>query len=102
MTQEQLNRIEQYRKQYDENCKEYKTYDSENICMFQVYVNEVPQDKNVTIISRVIIGLDDNTNEPHTSKTDLLIEPDGNVIKLKDVFPNENIGDYIKKLKRII
>jgi hypothetical protein len=102
MTEQQKNRIEQYQKQFEQNLNEYKSYGSDSICLFEVYVNEVPQDKNITIVSRVITGLDDNTNEPFTSKTDLLIEQNGNVVKLKDMFPNENINDYIKKLKRII
>ena len=101
MTEQQKNRIEQYKKQFEQNLNEYKSYGSQNICLFEVYMNENSLDENITIVSRVITGLDDNTNEPFTSKTDLLIEPNGNVVKLKDMFPNENINDYIKKLKKI-
>lgn len=100
MTQKQHQKITHYRNQFIENKKRYAANGSESICKFAVFENMNPDDKNITLVIVSVGGISEDY-QPYTAINNLLIEPDGNAIKLTDIYPKEEVLVYIEKLKRI-
>jgi hypothetical protein len=98
MTKEQKDQIDKHKLDFAESCKKYKGYDG---CTFGLFYNPTnEEDKNITIISTYINGFSDNL-QPYYETIYLLIEPNGNVVSLMDVFPMGDVSDYVKKLQLI-
>jgi hypothetical protein len=100
MTTEQKKQIENYREQFEQNCKNYATWGSQRYCRFDLYKSESLDDPNITIVATTITDISDNY-EPYVKTHNLMIEPDGNVINLFDVFDSSQVMSYIEKLKKV-
>lgn len=97
MTIDQQNQVEKYRQQYSERCSMYMGYAKD--CTFGVYYNPTNlEDKNITIISTFVNGTS-NDFLPYFETIYLLVEPDGNVVSLMDVYNEGDVAEYAKKLK---
>lgn len=99
MTEQQRAKIEIYKNQYIETLKKYEGYDVGDT-YFGVYGSDLTDDKNVTIIMSVITGLGDDY-EIKTTVNNILIEPDGNSMKLTDIYNTSLVYEYVKGLKKI-
>lgn len=100
LTENQIEKIAHYKKQYEGNLEEYDNFGSYDICGFAVYCSENPNDKNATIIMTTITGISDDY-EPKTTINNIMVEPDGNSFRLTDIYKQEDVFGYIKKLKKI-
>jgi hypothetical protein len=99
MTQEQKDKIEIYWQQYEQSKAEYSPY-STGECYFGVYQSNNEQDKNITIIITTIDGLGEDY-EIKTTINNILIEPNGNALRLTDVYERSLVMEYLKNLKKI-
>jgi len=98
MTIQQQEQVIKYRNQYQERCKIYKWYKD---CKFGVYENPSnPEDDNITIISTFVSSIS-NDFLPFYDTIYLLVQPDGNVISLMDVYPDGDVSAYVLNLKLI-
>ena len=101
MTPDQKKAIEELRMQFQENCKMYTDYGSDNICNFEVLVNESnPEDTNITVAVTTISGISDNF-QPYIKIVNLMVEPDGTQFNMSDVFPQSKVVAYVQSLKKI-
>ncbi len=95
MTKEQKKQIEKYKAEFTERAKLNIGYKGNS---FGVYKNTLNlEDDNVTIISTYINGFSDNF-QPYYETIYLLVQPDGIVVSLMDVFSKYLVADYIKEL----
>lgn len=99
MTEQQKQKVEVYRKQYNEALRKYEGYNVGDT-YFGVYNSEITDDNNVTIIMSVITGLGDDY-EIKTTINNILIEPGGNSMKLTDIYNASLVYEYVKGLKKI-
>lgn len=101
MTPDQKKAIEELRMQFHENCKMYTDYGSNDICNFEILVNESnPEDKNITVAVTTISGISDNF-QPYIKIVNLMVEPDGTQFNMSDVFPQSKVVAYVQSLKKI-
>lgn len=101
MTPNQKKAIEELRVQFKENCRMYTDYGSDEICNFEVLVNESnPEDENVTVAVTTISGISDNF-QPYVKIVNLMVEPDGTQFNMSDVFPQSKVVAYVQSLKKI-
>lgn len=100
MTLEQQQKIKVYELQLKENCKRYENYGGNSVCNISLFESQDLDDKNITAQVTAITGLSDN-QEPFIAVKYFLIEPSGNSFVLEDVFPDEDVNEYVGKLKRI-
>jgi len=100
MTIEQKNQVEKYRQEFAENCKKYAAWGSDRDCKFSAYESKREEDKNITLVVTTITGLSDDY-QTYVGTTNLMIEPDGNVINLFDAFEPNQVISYIQQLKKI-
>lgn len=99
MTQEQKDKIEVYRQQYESSKLEYSAY-SLGECYFGIYQSNNENDKNITLIITTINGLGEDY-EIQTTINNILIEPNGNALRLTDVYERSLVMEYLKNLKKI-
>jgi hypothetical protein len=99
MTTEQKNQIQNYRQQYEQNCKTNASWGSAKYCSFKLLKSESPDDPNITIVATTITDISDNY-EPYVKTHNLMIEPDGNAINLFDIFDASQVMSYIQQLKQ--
>ena len=79
----------------------YTDYGSNDICNFEVLVNESnPEDKNITVAVTTISGISDNF-QPYIKIVNLMVEPDGTQFNMSDVFPQSKVVAYVQSLKKI-
>ncbi len=100
MTIEQKNQLEKYRQEFAQNCKRYAAWGSERDCKFSSFESENEEDKNITLVVTTITGLSDDY-QTYVETVNLMIEPDGNVINLFDVYEPSQVISYIQQLKKI-
>lgn len=100
MTIEQQKQIEKYREEFSKNCKEYSQWGSDRDCKFSIFKSEKAEDENYTIVVTTITGLSDDY-QTYVETSNLMIEPDGNVINLFDVYGQSEVLSYIEQLKKI-
>lgn len=100
MTPQQKQKIEEYRKEFAENCKNFEMWGSDRDCSFTLYVSENQEDSNYTMVITTITGLSDDF-QTYVETINLMVEPDGNVINLTDVFEQSEVVTYIEKLKKV-
>lgn len=100
MTTEQNKQIENYREQFNQNCATYASWGSSKYCSFKLLKSESPDDPNYTIVATTITDISDSY-EPFVKTHNLMIEPDGNVINLFDIFDSSQVMSYIEQLKKV-
>jgi hypothetical protein len=102
MTQEQKIILDELFEYHKEHCFQNSTYGSAEYCQFIVFENNTNEgiDKNITIVRVEISDLDQNLI-PKTRTIHNLIEPNGNVMFLKDFLRKTEIVDYLKILTKI-
>lgn len=100
MTEAQKIKLAFYETQFKENLAKYSSWGSDEACSFGIYVSESPEDKNLTLIITTITGLSDDY-QPYTATNNIMVEPNGDSLKLTDIYPKEYVLEYIKKLKKI-
>lgn len=100
MTPEQRAAIEKYRAEFNSNCSMYAPWGSKRDCSFQLYKGEKPEDLNYTMVITSVTGLSDDL-QTYVETVNLMVEPDGNVINLIDLFDRNQVIDYIQQLKKI-
>lgn len=100
VTDKQKAVIEKYQAEFEENLRKYDSWGSQQACHFGIYVSQNEGDKNVTLIITTISGLSDDY-QPYKATNNIMVEPDGNSFRLKDIYPEDYIIEYIKALKKI-
>ena len=102
MTQEQKIILDELFEDHKEHCFQNSTNGSAEYCQFIVFENNTNKeiDKNITIVRVQIYDLDQNLI-PKTRTIHNLIEPNGNVMFLKDFLKKTEIVDYLKILTKI-
>lgn len=100
MTIEQKNKVDFYKSEFEKMCTKYVNYNAKKTCNFNVYKSENSEDNNVTIVYSHITGVSDDY-QTYFGVDNILIEPDGNAINMGDFYPQNDIIDYIEKLKKI-
>lgn len=100
MTPQQREKIEKYRKQYQENCEKYASWGSQRDCSFSLLKSSNENDKNYTILMTFVAGLSDDF-QTYVENANLLIEPDGNVLNLTDFFDSGKVVNYIEQLIKV-
>lgn len=100
MTNQQKITIEEYKRQYKENCETYEMWGSSQYCKMGIYKNPNNDDPNITMVITSITGLSDDY-QPYFKTDFILIEPDGNALPLKETFPDEDVVGYIQTLEKI-
>lgn len=100
MTNEQKQMIQKYREEFEASCKKYARWGSQRDCSFGLFASENPEDQNFTMLVTTITGISDDY-ETYVETVNLMVEPDGNVINLKDVYNSNEVVSYIEKLKKI-
>lgn len=100
MTIEQQNQLEKYRKEFAENCKKYAAWGSDRDCKFSALKSDREEDKNITLVVTAITGISDDY-QTYVETINLLIEPDGNVVNLFDIYEPSQVITYIQQLKNI-
>jgi hypothetical protein len=91
MTNEQIKSVQSLKVGFAENCKQYIEYGSTKYCTFSVYINEKNEQDDNVVVSMNKIGDIDDWGYPLTDNTQLLIEPDGNVIPLNQIIPDNQV-----------
>jgi hypothetical protein len=100
MTEQQKIAIEKYRKEFQDNCKSYSAWGSARDCNFKLYKSENPEDENYTMVITSITGLSDDF-QTYVETINLMVEPDGNVLNLTDVYAQSQVVTYIQQLKLV-
>lgn len=100
MTQSQKLSIDRYRNEFEEKCRIYAAWGSARDCSFRLLGSDSEEDKNITMLITTITGISDD-NQTYVETLNLMVEPDGNVLNLYDVFPMSEVVGYIETLKRI-
>lgn len=100
MTTEQKNSIEQYREEFKENCNRFSSWGSERDCSFSLYKSKNSEDLNYTMVVTSVTGLSDDL-QTYVETVNLMVEPDGNVIKMADVFEQSQVVAYVEQLEKI-
>jgi hypothetical protein len=100
MTIEQQKMIEKYRGEFADNCKKFSAWGSERDCSFSLYKSKNPDDLNYTIVVTSVTGLSDDL-QTYVETVNLMVEPDGNVIKMGDVFEPSQVVSYVEQLEKI-
>lgn len=100
MTTEQQKKIEEYKKEFTENCKQYAPWGSARDCSFSLYKSENPEDENYTMVVTSVTGLSDDY-QTYVETVNLMVEPDGNVINLTDIYEPSQVVNYVQQLIKI-
>ncbi|MBM3417468.1 MAG: hypothetical protein FJY17_00930 [Bacteroidetes bacterium] len=101
MTQDQKKTIEELRVQFSQHCKRFAEYGSDEICNFEVLMNDSnPEDQNITVAVTTIDGISDSF-QPYVKILNLMIEPDGTQFNMSDIFPQSKVVAYVQTLKKI-
>ena len=100
MTIEQQQKLEIYKKEFQENCSSNFQYGSDRVCNFHVYESQNEEDKNITIVMSTIADISDDY-QPFVVTNNIMIEPDGNAFNMNDVFPRSQVAKYVSTLKKI-
>lgn len=99
MTSQQKKSIEELHIGYAKNCEKYVGWGSSSVCNFIVYRNESDaNDKNIVVGMIEIDGISDN-NQLFMKNQNILIEEDGSVYVLEDLFSTNKVITYLQKLK---
>lgn len=99
MTSNQKKSIEDLQEGYSKNCQKYVGWGSSSVCKFMVYHNESDlNDKNVVVTMIEIDGISDN-NQLFIKNQNILVEEDGVVYVLEDLFSRNKVVTYLQKLK---
>lgn len=103
ITKAQQEKIDFYKSEFNKNVDTYSSYGSDRVAHFGVFVNNDSEgyaDKNVTIVQNVITEMVDY--QLFSEVMAFLIEEDGKVVDLYDVFPATYVSGYLKNLKKIM
>lgn len=98
MTEKQKIAIKELNEGFSKNCKLYVGWGSQSICKFMTFKNESEEDKNIVVSTIEIDGISDN-NQLFTKSQNILVEEDGKVYVLEDLFPKSKVVSYLQKLK---
>lgn len=100
MTEQQKKAIERYREDFADNCKKFIAWGSQRDCKFNLFQGTKQDDSNYTMVITTITGLSDDL-QPYVETVNLMVEPDGNVLNLSDVFEPSQVVNYVEQLKKI-
>jgi hypothetical protein len=100
MTDQQKKSIEQLHEGFAKKCERFSGWGSASICRFTTYFNESnPNDKNLVVDTVEIDGISDD-NQVFTKVKNILVEPDGTVYVLEDLFSKNKVVTYLSGLKQ--
>lgn len=99
-TDKQKEKIDLYKKQYEENVEEYDNFGIDDLCTFNVFASANEEDKNIVIVLSTISGVSE-TYEAIVQINNIMVEPDGNSFNLTDIYNREEVFGYIKNLIKI-
>lgn len=97
MTEQQLKAIEKYKADYASNCSKYSRYGSGRDCSFKLLKSANESDPNYTMLVTSVTGLSDDF-QPYVQTVNLMVEPDGNVINLSDIYNPSQVAAYVENL----
>jgi hypothetical protein len=100
MTNEQKKAIEKYKSEFGENCRKFSAWGSDRDCSFHLYKSKNPEDLNYTMVVTSVTGLSDDL-QTYVETVNLMVEPDGNVIKLSDIYEQSQVVSYVEQLEKI-
>jgi hypothetical protein len=100
MTNEQRKSVQKYKLEFEQNCDQYAGFGSGLYCKFNLFKSANQNDPNITMIVTTITGISDFF-EPYVETVNLMVEPDGNVIKLSDFFNSNEVVSYLEQLKKV-
>jgi hypothetical protein len=99
MTSNQKKSIDDLHDGYSKNCQKFVGWGSLSVCKFIVYHNESDEnDKNMVVSMIEIDGISDN-NQLFMKNQNILVEEDGSVYVLEDLFSRNKVVTYLQKLK---
>ena len=97
MTEIQKIRIEEKRREYELNRKQYLSFGSERYTSFKVLKSNNAEDTSITIVSTLIQDITEE-NIPLNKQIFYNVLYDGSVLTLNLVMPSSDIAFYVSNL----
>lgn len=97
MTEQQKKAIEQYKLDYAANCSKFSKYGGGRDCSFVLLKSQNENDPNYTMVVTSVTGLSEDF-QPYVETVNLMVEPDGNVINLSDIYNPSQVVGYVENL----
>jgi hypothetical protein len=100
MTPAQIETIKLQKELFAESCKGYNNFMSSD-SSFGIYKSVNEDDDNITLIITTVDGISD-FDQPYFRTTNLLVQPNGNLVNLVDFYSEKEVLEYVAKLKKLV